>query len=221
MGIYLNSGNEKLFKSVHSKVYVDKTGLLQFTNKMLNTDQQYLCISRLRRFGKSMAANMLTAYYSRGCDSKELFAGLETFEALRMYIDMNFEGLKDDVLTLLIHLGYLGYDFDNKHNDENALRYTISLALYAARNFYHIHREFPGGKGFVDLVFLPRRKFPDKLALVVELKWNQTAEGALAQIKRKEYCSSLSEYHGNLLLVGINYDKGTRKHTCRIEEFVK
>ena len=63
------------------------------------------------------------------------------------------------------------------------MSYTISLALYAARNFYTVYRELPTGKGLADMVFLPRRQFPDKPALVVELKWNHSAEGALAQIK--------------------------------------
>ena len=233
----------------------------------------------------------------------------ETFEALQLYIDMNFEGLKDDVLsmiagnavpvnighfandmatfhteedvlTLLIHLGYAAYDYDNKmvyipnnevraeyvnsvsasdwgevskalkssadtleaiwqkrpeqvaeairqahfetshiqYNDENALSYTISLALYAARNFYTVHREFPGGKGFADLVFIPRKKFQDKQALVVELKWDENAQGAIEQIKKKEYCRGLEEYKGRTLLVGINYDKKSKKHECFIEE---
>lgn len=236
----------------------------------------------------------------------------ETFEALQVYIDMNFDGLKDDVLsmivgnavsvnigsftndmstfrteddvlTLLIHLGYLGYDSDHKtvfipngevraeyvntvsvsdwgevskalrnsadtlqaiwenrplqvaegirqahfetshiqYNDENALSYTISLALYAARNFYTVHREFAGGKGFADLVFIPRKKFQGKPALVVELKGDKEALGAIWQIKEKEYCHSLEEYHGNLLLVGINYDKKSREHTCYIEQYKK
>lgn len=73
-----------------------------------------------------------------------------------------------------------------------------------------MHREFPTGKGFADMVFLPRKKFPDRPALVVELKWNKGAKGAISQIKEKEYCRSLEEYHGNILLVGINYDKNTR-----------
>lgn len=97
-----------------------------------------------------------------------------------------------------------------QYNDENALSYTVSLALYAARNFYTVHREFPGGKGFADLVFIPRRKFPDKPALVVELKWDKNAKGAIHQIKKKEYCESLREYHGNLYLVGVNYDTKTK-----------
>ena len=236
----------------------------------------------------------------------------ETFEALKLYIDMNFEGLKDDVLsmiagesvpvntgsfandmttfrseddvlTLLIHLGYLAYDYDSKtvkipnsevrseyvnsvaasdwgevskalknsadtlnaiwmkrpeqvaegirqahfetsyiqYNDENALSYTISLALYSARNFYTIYREMAVGKGIADLVFIPRKKFQEKPALVVELKWNKSAKGAIEQIKQKEYCHSLEEYHGNLLLVGVNYNQKTKEHECIIEEYIK
>ena len=77
MGIYLNPGNEKFIKAVNSEIYVDKSELIKYTNHVLNTMQQYICVSRPRRFGKSMAANMLTAYYGRGCDSKELFSSLE------------------------------------------------------------------------------------------------------------------------------------------------
>ena len=105
-----------------------------------------------------------------------------------------------------------------QYNDENALSYTISLALYSARNFYMIYRELPSGKGFADLVFLPRKKFPEKPATVVELKWDKDESGAIAQIKNKEYCRSLEEYRGNVLLVGVNYDKKTKVHECMIEE---
>lgn len=209
----------------------------------------------------------------------------ETFEALQLYIDMNFDNLKDDVLrmiagesipintenftndmttfrteddvlTLLIHLGYLTYDDKNKmvkipnsevrseyvnavamsdwgnvsqalknsadtlnaiwkgrekqvadalaqahfetshiqYNDENALSYTISLALYAARNFYTIHRELAGGKGFADLVMIPKKQFQGKPALIIELKWDKSARGAIAQIKEKQYFQSLEQY---------------------------
>mgnify|MGYP000119596280 CR=1 FL=1 len=108
-----------------------------------------------------------------------------------------------------------------QYNDENALSYTISLALYAARNFYTMHRELAGGKGFADIVFIPRKKFQDKPALVVELKWDKSAAGALAQIKNKNYGDALKDYQGNLLLVGINYDKTTKKHECLIEKIQK
>ena len=254
--------------------------------------------------------SVVEAVTSGVCDS--YWNQTETFEALQMYIDMNFAGLRDDilsmlagervsvnigsftndmttfrteddVLTLLIHLGYLGYDFDHKcvfipnnevrgeyvnaitvsdwgevskalknsadtleaiwlkrpervaigieqahfetshlqYNDENALSYTISLALYAARNFYTIYRELPTGKGFADLVFLPRKKFAEKPAIVVELKWNKSAQGAIEQIKNKQYGKSLEDYQGRLLLVGVNYDRSTRVHSCTIEEFRK
>ena len=73
MGLYLNPGNEGFFESVSSKIYVDKTELIQYTNQVFRTKQKFLCVSRPRRFGKSMAANMLAAYYSRGCDSISLF----------------------------------------------------------------------------------------------------------------------------------------------------
>ncbi len=77
MGIYLNPGNKGFWESVCSEIYVDKTGLIGCTNKCLNTEQKFICVSRPRRFGKSMALKMLSAYYSRGCDSRELFKGLE------------------------------------------------------------------------------------------------------------------------------------------------
>ncbi len=75
MGIYLNPGNKSYWEAVHSKIYVDKTGLIAYTNEFLNTREKYICVSRPRRFGKSMTLDMLAAYYSCGCDSGELFKG--------------------------------------------------------------------------------------------------------------------------------------------------
>ncbi len=77
MGTYLNPDNEKFAEALNSPIYVDKTGLIAYTNNVLHTSQKYLCVSRPRRFGKSMAANMLAAYYSRGCNSKQLFTKLK------------------------------------------------------------------------------------------------------------------------------------------------
>ena len=74
------------------------------------------------------------------------------------------------------------------------------------------------GNGFADMVFLPKRTSSNP-ALVVELKWDKTAEGAISQIKSKGYVSALKEYEGNILLVGINYEKKSRKRQCRIEKF--
>ena len=91
-----------------------------------------------------------------------------------------------------------------QYNDENALSYTISLALYAARNFYTVHRELAGGQGFADHVFLPRKKFQEKPALVVELKWNESANGAIEQklkktgmVNRTHHYPSFSNYAKN------------------------
>lgn len=77
MGIYLNPDNINFNRALNSKIYVDKSRLIQYTNSVINTEQQFICVSRPRRFGKSMAADMLTAYYSKGCNSKDLFSKLK------------------------------------------------------------------------------------------------------------------------------------------------
>ena len=74
MGILLNPDNIDFQEALNSEIYIDKTELMLYTNKVLRTEQKYICVSRPRRFGKSMAANMLTAYYSRGCDSRGMFS---------------------------------------------------------------------------------------------------------------------------------------------------
>ena len=82
MGIYLNPGNEGFKRALRSQIYVDKSELIQVTNTVLGTEQEYLCVSRPRRFGKSMAANMLCAYYGKGCDSSGLFDGLKIAKSI-------------------------------------------------------------------------------------------------------------------------------------------
>ena len=77
MGSYLNPGNKGFQESLNSEIYVDKTGLIEKTNEVLDTRQKFLCVSRPRRFGKSMAADMLAAYYERGEDSAELIGTLK------------------------------------------------------------------------------------------------------------------------------------------------
>ena len=232
----------------------------------------------------------------------------ETYEALKVYIQMNMDGLKDavvkmlaeerieintgtftndmttfagrdDVLTLLVHLGYLSYRRSDKtvcipndevsqeyvnaistmdwsevtrsilaskklveamwamdavavakgldkaheeisilqYNDENSLSCTINLAFYYAREYYTIIRELPTGKGFADICLIPRKLHADKPAVVIELKKDRDAQGAIAQIRQKNYVSALADYKGNLLLVGINYDKD-KNHSCVIEK---
>ena len=77
MGRFVNPDNSAFYTAVRSEIYVDKTGILDYTNKMLGTKQAFICNSRPRRFGKSITADMLSAYYSKGCDSREMFSGLE------------------------------------------------------------------------------------------------------------------------------------------------
>ena len=98
MGNYLNPGNEKFRRMIQSEIYIDKTGMIKYTNSVLDTAQNYVCVSRPRRFGKSMAANMLTAYYSRGCDSKKLF---EKFEIAK---DKDFEKYLNQYNTIFLNM---------------------------------------------------------------------------------------------------------------------
>ena len=83
-----------------------------------------------------------------------------------------------------------------------------------------MERELPAGKGYADIVFKPRRNNSNP-AIIVELKYAKTAEGAIEQIKEKQYADCLNDYTGEILLVGINYDKEEKKHTCKIEKIVK
>ncbi|MCI5579965.1 MAG: ATP-binding protein [Phocaeicola plebeius] len=525
MGVYINKGN-KAFRDIVTDEYVDKTSLILKMNATLNTERRYSCVTRCRRFGKSMAAKMLCAYYDKSCDSRELFVGLKAeqdksfekylnkyyvicvdmtdfttryrnskeivsliqheimedildvfpetrrkerddlmsllyrisertderfvmiidewdailremgtdesiitayvdllrrlfkgsgsdtvfagayltgilpikkyntesalnnfneysmidpahlaacygfteeevrtlakrygvsmenlklwydgynigkeksiynpysvmkalergscrsywtttgaYDSVITYIQMNFEGLKDDIIrmlsgervyvdtteflndmhivrskndvfTVLIHLGYLAYDEDvqecyipnkevademNKaikatsweplaktiqnskslleatlsgneqavargieqahdehtsilaYNDENSLACVLSVAYIWARNEYVIHREYATGKGYADLVMIPRRNVA-KPALVIELKFNHSTTTAIDQIKRKDYPAKIAEYTGDILLVGINYDKEAKQHTCQIEKWSK
>lgn len=108
-----------------------------------------------------------------------------------------------------------------QYNDENALSYTISLAFYYAREYYTIVREMPAGKGYADVCFIPRKAYGDKPAILIELKWDKDADTAIRQIRDKRYPAALQEYEGDLLVVGVNYDKGTKKHECIIEKWKK
>lgn len=252
--------------------------------------------------------SVVEAMLSQDCSN--YWTATETYDALKIYMEMDFDGLradivqllgggcvqvntrsfqndmrnfhtKDDVLTLLIHIGYLGYDavsreafipnkeiieeFENamsvggwaevmrvikaseqlladtlggdaKHvakaldeahtevasvltyNDENSLACAVQLAYYSARRDYRIIREMPSGKGFADIVFLPL-PHTNKPAIVVELKYGKTAKEAVGQIKNRDYTQALKGYSGEIVLVGINYDKDKpdKPHHCMIE----
>ena len=528
MGRFVNTDNSAFQMALNSEIYVDKSGLIEYMNRVLNTNQAFICNSRPRRFGKSVTADMLVAYYSKGCDSSGLFDSLEissspsykknlnkhdvihfdvqwcmmdagsadntvayineqiidelkenytdvdldstrtaygamsllnkskgikfiviidewdvlirdeaanhvvqdeyinflrgmfkgsepakfiqlayltgilpikriktqsalnnfdeytmlsakvldkyigftedevkelcvrfgrdydkvkswydgyklgnchiynpkavvnvmlwgeyrsywsetgTYEAIIPLINMNFDGLKtaiiemiagayinvdvnsfqndmvsfsgkDDVLTLLIHLGYLAYDsqcqmayipneeirqefilatrktewnelitFQREsqeiidatldmdadtvaqyierihteyisaiqYNNENSLSCVLSLAYLSAMQYYFKPlREMPTGRGFADIVFLPKTEYISGYpALIIELKWNKDANTAINQIKDKNYPEAVKKYTGNIMLVGINYDKKTKKHNCIIEKYIK
>ena len=528
MGRFVNPDSSAFQVALNSKIYVDKTGLIEYTNSVLDTSNAYICNSRPRRFGKSYAANMLAAYYSKGADSEKMFSGLEigkkadfakhlnkydvihidiqwflancddadnvvkyaaeavldelrvvylgillpeisglpdalsrikdktgqkfiviidewdvlirdeatnkktqeeyinflrtlfkgteptkyiqlayltgilpvkkektqsalnnfdefsmlsagnlapyvgfteeevqklaeeyhqdfeevkrwydgyllkecqvynpravvsvmlrgefksywsetaSYDAIVPLINMNYDGLKtaiiemlsgaevkvntatfkndtlnirnkDDVLTYMIHLGYLGYNENRKtafvpneeirqeltvavesrpwnemlkfqqdseslldatldmdeltvaaqiekihneyvssiqYNNENSLSSVLTIAYLSTMQYYFKPiRELPAGRGFADFVFVPKPEYKDDYpALIVELKWNKSARTVLMQMKDKKYPSAILDYTGDILLVGINYNKNAKEHQCVIEKYEK
>ena len=183
------------------------------------------------------------------------WSGTASYEAIVPLINMDFDGLKsaviemlsgahvpvdvtsfqndtvsfankDDVLTYLIHLGYLSYDRTFKTAfipNENSLSSVLSIVYLSSMQYYFKPiREFPAGRGFADFVFIPKPEFQNYYPLlVVELKWDKSVKAALDQIKDRKYPESVACYAGELLLVGINYDEKTKKHECWIEKYEK
>lgn len=110
-----------------------------------------------------------------------------------------------------------------QYNNENSLSCVVTLAYLSCMQYYFKpKREMPTGYGFADLVYLPKPEYRlEYPALILELKWNKNVQTALSQIKEKKYPESVQEYTGNILLVGISYDKKTKLHQCRIEKYEK
>ena len=106
------------------------------------------------------------------------------------------------------------------YNNEQSLRYAIKFAYITLVDRYMKIEELPSGKGLADIVYIPVNGSNDP-ALVVELKWNETTEAAISQIKNKHYPSVLQPYQGKIVLVGINYDSDTGEHSCKIEKIIK
>ncbi len=236
------------------------------------------------------------------------WAQTETYEALRVYIDLDMDGVqqavfdllagrvvpidafafqndmtsmacRDDVLTLLVHLGYLAYDIDTAvvripneeirqefartvrrsrhatvaamvkrsdallaatvagdgetvareisrvhdagtsalwYNDEQSLRYVVKFAYLSAMEEYLRVEEMPGGRGFADVAYIPKKGSPMPL-LLVELKWDRPVRAAIDQIRARNYPAALADWGGDVLLVGVTYDPRTKEHACRIE----
>lgn len=122
----------------------------------------------------------------------------------------------------LIELAHDTYTSVLKYNDENSLSCVLTMAYFTAPAYYNIVREMPAGKGFADFVFIPRANAGHRPAMIVELKYNKSADTAIRQIKENRYQGALSGYKDKILLVGINYDaegKEKKNHTCVIEEW--
>ena len=99
----------------------------------------------------------------------------------------------------------------------------LTIAYLSSMQYYFKPvRELPTGRGFADFVYLPKPEYRTAYpALMVELKWNKSTDTAIEQIQDKKYPDSILEYTGDILLVGINYDKKTKEHECRIEKIKK
>ena len=103
------------------------------------------------------------------------------------------------------------------YNNEQSLRYVIKFAYIICVDYYLKVEELPTGHGIADVVFIPKRD-TSLPAMIVELKWNKTADGAIKQIKERHYPELLGDYVGEMMLVGINYDEETKEHSCKIEK---
>ncbi|MDY4833781.1 MAG: AAA family ATPase [Frisingicoccus sp.] len=122
----------------------------------------------------------------------------------------------------LIELAHDTYTSVLKYNDENSLSCVLTMAYFTAPAYYNIFREMPAGKGFADFVFIPRLNAGSRPAMIVELKYNKSADTAIKQIKEKRYQGALAGYQDIILLVGINYDaegEDKKHHTCIIEKW--
>ena len=126
---------------------------------------------------------------------------------------------EEEKVAKLIELSHDAYASVIKYNDENSLSCTITMAYFTAPAHYMIVREFPSGKGYADFAFIPRNKGENLPAMIVELKWDLSADTAIRQIKDRKYAGLLAEYHEEILLVGISYNKDStdKEHECQIE----
>ena len=127
MGRFVNPDNSAFQVALNSPIYVDKTGLLEYTNSVLNTTEAYICNSRPRRFGKSYAANMLAAYYSKGCNSEEMFSGLDISRESDFKTHLN----KYDVIHLDIQ-----WFLANCDNVDNVIAFITKSVQAELREIY-------------------------------------------------------------------------------------
>ncbi len=160
---------------------------------------------------------LITAVESKSWNEMLIFQQTSE-EILNATLDMDTEEVADQIEK--IHSEYASVI---QYNDENSLSSVLAIAYLSAMQYYFKPiRELPTGRGFADFVFLPKPEYRNYYpALVVELKWNKSAKSALQQIKDRKYPASIEQYTGDILLVGINYDKKTKEHECVIEQYEK
>ncbi len=147
---------------------------------------------------------------------------LNLIKASEEILEKTYEG-DGDYVAECIRKYHSKYSSVIKYNSEETLSYVVQNAYLACiENYYKPVREMPSGEGFADIVYIPKREADRNIpALVIELKWNKDAKTALEQIKEKHYTESLEDYCGNIILVGINYNKATKEHSCIIEQIKK
>ena len=139
---------------------------------------------------------------------------MEIINASKKLLDATVEG-NEDAVAKALDAAHTEVTNPLTYNDEHCFQSAICLAYFYANTRYTLFKELPTGKGYADLVLIPY--LPNIPAMVIELKHNKTAGSALQQIKDKNYCQALSNYKGDLLFVGINYDEKTKEHSCKIE----
>ena len=141
-----------------------------------------------------------------------------SMKLLEETLDMNEKGVAAEIEK--IHSDYTSVI---QYNDENSLCSVLTIAYLSSMSYYFKPvRELPTGRGFADFVYIPKPEYIDDYpALVIELKWNKKAVTALQQIKERKYPDSIIAYTGDILLVGINYDKESDRHQCLIERYQK
>ena len=142
----------------------------------------------------------------------------ESESLLDATLDMNGEAVAEQIEK--IHNEYVSVI---QYNNENSLSSVLTVAYLSAMQYYFKPvRELPTGRGFADFVYIPKPEYrEDYPAMVVELKWNKNAKTALDQIKNKKYPQSVLNYTGDILMVGINYDKENKEHQCLVEKYKK
>ncbi|MCQ2191270.1 MAG: ATP-binding protein [Paludibacteraceae bacterium] len=149
-------------------------------------------------------------------DDEENYSSIMSLiNASKKLLDATVNG-NEDAVAKALDAAHTEVTSPLTYNDEHCFQSAICLAYFYANTRYTLVKELPTGKGYADLVLIPY--LPNIPALVIELKHNKSAESALQQIKDKNYCQALTQYQGDVLFVGINYDEKTKEHTCKIEK---